>query len=151
MLKLYICAVFNSFVFSGVAAGLAPAGGRCCRAAAARGTCIGEERCKRLRPVRVHLTGCRGGSTVHPRDPDALSCLAFPKPCPADPARAALQYLSLGQVTLAQLAGVVLPSLALYRMEARMRRAFVRSCQGGCGGGQAAAAPLAALARPTAG
>ncbi len=48
-------------------------------------------------------------------------------PCTcADPVRAGAQYLTLPQATLAQLAGVLLPSIGLYRMEAKMRRAFVR-------------------------
>ncbi|GAB4819213.1 hypothetical protein N2152v2_006259 [Parachlorella kessleri] len=48
----------------------------------------------------------------------------------SDPARASQQFLSLSQTTLAQLVGVVVPSIALYRMEARARRAFVqRRCE----------------------
>ena len=46
--------------------------------------------------------------------------------CPADPTRASQQFLSLSQTTVAQLVGVVVPSIALYRMEARARRAFVQ-------------------------
>ena len=39
-------------------------------------------------------------------------------------------YLTLAQCTLSQLGGVLLPSAALYRMEARMRRSFVRRTGG---------------------
>ena len=45
----------------------------------------------------------------------------------SDPCRAATAFLSLPAITAVQLSAALLPSVALYRMESRLRRGFLQA------------------------